>query len=148
MNHRRSKHSRIMWTEINLVGPMPVLVESTHYLTFACNVLALLIQEIRSKVSTITMSHILKPPALLNNNAIDNTRITTVLYRSPQMAQIFKKKKPSVSVCWHYPDLSTKILFALFPPYVTLNRLPGKWLSSPCRRHEGNDEHRYSATHS
>ena len=89
-----------MWTEINLVGPMPVLVESTHYLTFAFNVLALLIQEIRSKVSTITMSHILKPPALLNNNAIDNTRITTVLYRSPQMAQIFKKKKkPSVSVC-------------------------------------------------
>ena len=33
MNHRRSKHSQIMWTKIYRVGPKPVDLESTDYFT-------------------------------------------------------------------------------------------------------------------
>jgi hypothetical protein len=37
MNHRRSKHSLITWTEINRVGPTPVDLESTDYFTLSFN---------------------------------------------------------------------------------------------------------------
>jgi len=37
MNHRRSKHSQIVWTEINRVGPTPVDLESTDSFTLSFN---------------------------------------------------------------------------------------------------------------
>ena len=43
MNHRRSKHSQIMWTEINRVGPTPVDLESTDYFTLSFIIIIIII---------------------------------------------------------------------------------------------------------